>query len=192
MTSDSSCGIRAMQTRSVLAVVRGLAPTERDTILDKSGRTMVAELDRTIAMAWFSMESHMRLSDCAREVLEKDRFVDLFEAAMLSSWSSPLLNGFVKMSTTLLGLTPSSLIQRAGYVYPYVTKNLGTLTAQCSPREATVILRGFPANKFNFQCYVDGTLGCLRSLFPLTQSRGAVEVRDLDLRAGDVTYKLSW
>lgn len=184
--------IRAMQTRSLLGAVRALPVSERQVCLASVEGAIAAQIDRSIAMSWMPMELHMKLSDATRAVIGQQRFIDLFEQTMMSSWSSPLLNGFVKMSTTLLGVTPSSLIQRTPYVYSHVTQNLGSMEAEHSSHHASIRLRGFPANLYDFQCYVDGTRGCLRSLYPLTHSVGTVEVSDVDLRRGDCLYDLRW
>ena len=111
---------------------------------------------------------------------------------MLSSWQTPLLKNFVQMSTKLLGLTPNTLIQRSEYIYRHVTQGLGTLAVEPGANSATVVVRGFPAKLFDFDCYVDGTHGCIRSIFAITQAMDTVEVAQIDRKNGDVRYAVRW
>jgi hypothetical protein len=192
MRNAISCAIRAMQSRSLLGAIRELPVATQREIFRNVEPTLITQIDGAIGMSWVPMGAHMRVSDEARLVLGQERFVTLFERSMMRSWDSPLLSGFVKMSTTLLGLTPRSLVQRAPYVYTHVTRDLGSLTSEFDGPKTVVSLLGFPAEFFNFQCYVDGTFGCLRSVFALTQTHGEVTVLDMDATRGACRYQLRW
>lgn len=176
----------------LLRAVEQLPPSSRAAITASLTREERQLIEATVSVGWMPMLVHMKLSDAAFASLGEAGLRGLFERTMLSTWEQPLLRSFVQTSTGLFGLTPASLARHAGSVYQHLTRRLGDLEALVREREVQVKLRGFPAQAFQFPCYVAGLQGCLQSLLPLTSRVGTVEVTHRDLQRGDVGYLLRW
>ncbi len=113
---------------------------------------------------------------------------------MAASFDRPLLKGFVQMSTNLFGLTPLSLLRQGDRIYGQITRDLGALgfEARGSGSAGDMTLRGFPADRYRFVCFVEGLQGCIAACFPLAGGRGEVIVEDRDEARGAVRYRLRW
>jgi hypothetical protein len=186
--------MRAVHTQMLLRSIERLPAADRDAVRALAGRATLAEVDAVLPVAWHPMALHMRLSDAARDVVGPERNVALWSDTMAASFERPLLKGFVQMSTSLFGLTPPSLLRQGDRIYGQLTRDLGALRfdADASGSSGEVTLRGFPADRFRFVCYVEGLQGCIAACFPLAGGRGEVAVADQDEGRGDVRYRLRW
>jgi hypothetical protein len=186
--------IRAAQTQSLLTAISRLGPTERSKITalidPRTTEAILAELP----MAWVPMGQHMHVSDAAREVLGSQGLVRLFRETMLSSFDRPLLRTFLNMTFGIFGVTPGGLIKRSNKIYDHVTRELGTLSATLAEdSRAQLTLVGFPAQQFNFDCYVDGLAGCLEATLAFASAEhGKVRPLHQESASGNVVYDLSW
>jgi hypothetical protein len=63
---------------------------------------------------------------------------------------------------------------------------------QLPAEERDAVLRGFPADRYRFECYVEGLQGCIEAALPLARARGEVRVVDRAPARGDVRYRVSW
>lgn len=185
--------MRAAQTQSLLAAVRRLPSNERSEVLAQLRSDTVPEIESGVAVAWLPMSIHMELSDALRATVGPTRNVEIWRRTMTASFDRPFLRGFVRMTTSLLGLSPLSLFRRAESIYGHVTRDVGSIHFESTGKsEGVVELRGYPARELSFPCYVEGLQGCLLACFDVCRTDGRVTVHDQDDRAGEATYHLIW
>jgi uncharacterized protein (TIGR02265 family) len=184
--------MRAAQTQSLLAAIGKLRPRERDDIFGRIGEGDVRQAEDALPVTWLPMSLHMRISDHLRDVVGPTRNVAVWRDAMLQAFERPFLRGFVMMSVAVFGLTPGGLLRRADRVYEHITRELGTVHFEPDgPRSGSVELRGFPASRYRFICYVEGLAGCLSATISLCGARERVFVTRRD-EAGSASYRVSW
>jgi hypothetical protein len=186
--------MRAAQTQALLHATARLAPEERRAVFARIGEEAVAQIESSIGLAWLPMALHMDLSDAVRAAVGPRRNVDVWRETMLATWSRPLLRGFVETVTKVFGLGPGGIVRQAPRIYGHLTKGCGEISfeAAAGGDGARVVLTGFPADRFDFDCYVEGTQGCIESTFPLTRTRGEVSVVSKTPERGEVHYELRW
>jgi hypothetical protein len=193
MPPSGEPAMRGAHTRSLFAAVQRLPEGERARVLAAAGSEVVTEIERAFGLSWLSMDIHMRLSDAVRDVVGPKRNAEVWRATMAMSYERPILKSFVHGAVDLFGLTPSTLLRQGPRVYEHLTRNLGKLTFDPGPRhEATVRLRGFPASRYRFACYVEGLAGCIESTVALGHATGEVVPRDVVESRGEVTYSVRW
>jgi hypothetical protein len=186
--------IRAIQTQLLLRTVERLPTSERTAIGALVGGDALAEVDAPLPVAWHPMSLHMRLSDAIRDVVGPQRNVAVWEETMAACFERPILRGFVAMSTSLFGVSPLSLLRQADRMYVQLTRDLGLIRfrADGGGTSGVLALRGFPARRYRFICYVEGLMGCIQAAFPLANAEGTIDVIDHDEARGDVTYGVRW
>jgi hypothetical protein len=185
--------IRAAQSQSLLAAAERLGPSERHLVFDRTGPTALEAIRSPLPISWVSMAHHMKLAVSIHGVLGRRRNIDLWQRTMVDAFRRPFLRGFVNMTTSLLGLRPSSLLKRSGTMYEHVTRNVGVVSFELqSEREGEAELRGFPAAEFDFACYVDGLQGCIEATFTICNTAGRVDVIETIEQRGDVRYHIAW
>jgi hypothetical protein len=186
--------MRAALSQSLLRAVETLAARDRDAVRAIVGRAGLESVDAMLPIAWVSMVLHMRVSDAIRDVVGPERNVGVWCKTMTTASDRPVLRGIMRMSSDLLGATPFSLLRPVDRIYTHVTRGLGTArfeTARGSS-EGVVLLRGFPADRFRFECYIEGVTGCLQSFLLLCRATGEVSVADRDDARGDVRFVVRW
>lgn len=186
--------IRAIQTQLLLRTVERLPSADRDAVRSQVGAAALAEVDAPLPVAWHPMSLHMLLSDAIRDVIGSERNVAIWADTMAACFDRPLLRGFIAMSTSLFGASPVSLLRQSDRIYIQITRDLGALRfrADASDASGEITLRGFPARRYRFMCYVEGLMGCLQASFPLAGAEGTVDVIDLDEARGAVSYGVRW
>lgn len=185
--------MRAAQSQSLLATVKRLPASERDAILRRTGVHTIEAIAGTLAVSWVSMTHHMRLSCAIRDELGSERNVELWQKTMVQSFDRPFLRGFISMTTSLLGVSPTSILKRGGSMYEHITRDVGAMRWEPSgEREGDATLSGFPADRYDFSCYVEGLHGCLQATLNICNARGTVAVSRRDDARGDVRYRLVW
>jgi len=184
--------IRALQSKSLLAAVRTLAPASRDRILVEAGSALTADVDAALAISWLDMDKHMRLSDVVRDVIGPAENVAVWRSAMTRTFRHPLLEGFSRLATRLFGASPLSLLRHTGRIYAHLTMDLGEAGFEPGPTPETsrVWLRGFPAHRYRFICYEEGVMGCIESAFDVCRAAGRVTVESRDAASGSVSYQV--
>jgi hypothetical protein len=185
--------VRAVQTQLLLRSIERLPTAERDAVFAGAGRAALDAVDAVLPVGWHPMALHMCLSDALRAV-GPERNVRVWEATMAACFERPILRGFVDMSTSLFGVTPLSVLRQVERIYGQITRDLGVVRFDPSPRprEGDIALSGFPADRFHFECYVEGLQGCIEAVLPLAHARGEVKVIDCAPARGDVRYRISW
>jgi hypothetical protein len=186
--------MRAIQTQLLLRSVERLPAADLAAITARCGRPALERIDAVLAVSWHPMSLHMLLSDATRDVIGPERAIQVWRETMGASFQRPLLRGFVEMSTNLFGVRPSSLLRQSDRVYGQITRDLGALQFELDPSDTRghLTLRGFPAARYRFICYVEGLMGCVESIFPLLGARGALTVESRDDARGDVRYRVTW
>lgn len=184
--------MRAAHTRSLLSATKNLAIGERRQIGERVGSEDLERIEAALPLAWTSMDLHMKLSDAVRDVIGPERNVRVWCAAMSQSLDRPLLAGFVRMSTSLFGITPVALFRQSDRIYKQLTKELGTMTFEGEGSSGTITLRGFPSHRWRFACYVEGTAGCLEATANFANVKSKVEVLDVDDARGNVRFGVRW
>lgn len=186
----TSPAVRAAQSQSLLQTVRRLP--ERDSILAKVHPNHLESIDSATALAWIPMGEHMQLAVAMREVMGPARGVELWRATMLQAFARPFLRSFVTMTTSLLGITPSSLLRRADAMYGHVVRDAGSISYESNaPRAGVVSMRDYPA-RFGFDCWIEGVQGCLLATIELGRERGTVDVVEADEPRGFARYEVRW
>lgn len=182
--------IRATQCKALLATVRGQPGAIRDEVLGRLAPDDLEWIDGSLGLGWASMALHMRLSDAIRDVVGPERNVELWRTTMGAVFASPVLRGFVDLTTGLFGLSPIALLRRSETVYDHITRQLGKLTFEDrGPDACAITLKGFPSGTYRFICYVEGLTGCLAACFDVCKvSGGGVVVEHVDDARGDVRY----
>jgi len=185
--------MRAAQAQSLLAAVRRLPARERVAVLEQLDPRTLPAIESCLAVAWVPMFVHMDLSDALRDVVGPVRNVEVWRSTMTASFNRPFLRGFVHMTTSLLGLSPSSLFRRGESIYGHVTRDIGSIRfVSAGSNEGLIEMEGFPASEFTFPCYVEGLHGCLLACFDVCRSDGRIIVTGQDARAGSATYHAIW
>jgi hypothetical protein len=185
--------MRAAQSQSLLATVKRLPAREREPILQRTGATTLDAIAATLPISWVSMTHHMRLSCAIRDELGGPRNVELWCQTMEYAFKRPFLRGFVSMTTSLLGVRPTSLLKRGGRMYEHITRDVGAMRYEAiSDSEGYASLRAFPADRYDFTCYVEGLTGCLEATIAICATGGRVVVVQRDDARGDVSYRVSW
>lgn len=185
--------IRAAQTQLLLRSVERLPSADQRAIREIVGPAALARVDDALPVAWHPMSLHMLLSDAVRDVIGPERNVRIWSETMTTTFQRPLLRGFVSMSTSLFGVSPLSILRQADRIYLQITRDLGDVRFDSHGREAgEITLRGFPAHRYRFICYVEGLMGCIDACFPLADSEGQITVIDVDDARGDVRYGVTW
>lgn len=184
--------IRAVQCHSLLRAVRKLPVPERDEIFRRLGPSVLERLESLLPVAWAPMALHMYLSDIVRDVVGPERNVAVWRTTMASTLERPLFKGFVRMTADLFGITPSSFLRQGERIYDHLTKDLGYVRAWAEVTSGCVELYAFPADRFQFICYVEGLWGCVEATVALSPVPCSVRVRDMDEKKGNVSYVLCW
>ena len=185
--------MRAAQSQSLLAAVERLGPSERQLVLERAGAAALEAIRGPLPISWVSMTHHMQLAVSIHGVLGPRRTIDLWERTMVDAFRRPFLRGFVNMTTSLLGLRPSSLLKRSGTMYEHVTRGVGAVSFDLrGDTEGEVALRSFPAEKYDFACYVDGLQGCIEATFTMCNTTGHVDVLEVIDQRGDARYRVAW
>lgn len=184
--------IRALQSQSLLRAVRTLPSAERNEILARVGPATIEILESAFPVAWNSMALHMHLSDIVRDVLGPERNVGIWRSTMALSLERPLFKGFVRMTAELFGVSPVSFLRQGERIYEHLTKGLGTLKSWSEPNRGFIELRQFPADRYQFICYVEGLAGCIRATVELAPVPYTLTIRDMDEKKGDVSYWIDW
>ena len=191
--SAAAPAMRGAMTRALLDCVRKLRPADRDRVLARAGDGVMA-IDAATALEWIPMRTHMGLSESLFAVVGVTRGIDVWRDAMLLSLDRPILRTFVKMSTNLFGVTPSSILRQTERLYPYLTRGIGSaaFVPGPTPRGGHFLLKAFPSAQFDFPCYVNGLQGCIEAAFALCKQHSYVRVAERDEGQGTVTYALRW
>lgn len=186
--------IRAAQTQLLLRSVERLPAEELRTVREMMGPAALSQVDDALPVAWHPMSLHMRLSDAVRDVVGPERNVRVWTETMATTFQRPLLRGFVSMSTSLFGVSPLSVLRQADRIYLQLTRDLGALRFDARPGKdaGEITLRGFPAKRYRFICFVEGLMGCIDACFPLADAEGRITVLDVDEARGDVQYGMTW
>lgn len=184
--------MRAAQTQSLLAAIERLALGDRGEVLKRVGPADLQAASSALPIGWLPMSLHMRISDHLRDVVGPERNVDVWQDAMATAFERAFLKSFVTMTVSIFGLSPGGLFRRADKIYEHVTRDLGAIRFEPRGDHAGVVsLRGFPASRYRFICYVEGLTGCLAAtiqLHGLTPHVTVIERDDL----GDVRYDVAW
>jgi hypothetical protein len=187
--------MRAALTQSLLHhAVETLPAAERDAVRALVGPAGLAAIDALLPISWAPMVLHMRLCDAIRDVVGPERNVAVWRAAMTAACDHPVLRGILRMSSSLLGASPFSLLRPIDRIYTHVTRGLGAARFESVQGSAAgiVALRGFPADRFRFQCYVEGATGSFQSFLQLCRATGEITVIDRDDARGDVRLVVRW
>jgi hypothetical protein len=185
--------MRAAMSQSLLAAAKRLPPRDRDRIIERAGQPALDAITSPLPVAWVSGVHHMNLASSIHGVLGPKRTIELWRGAMSDTFQRPFLRGFVRVTTGLLGVRPSSLLKHAGSVYEHVTRNLGLLRYEpTAESEGIVELVEFPVQRFDFGSYVDGMIGCIEATLTLCNARGDVLVIAQDDRRGEVRWRVTW
>jgi hypothetical protein len=185
--------MRAAQAQSLLAAIRRLPKRDVDAVFARTAEGTLSTIEGTLALGWVPMAVHMDLSDALRDTLGPERSLELWRTTMTTSFERPLLRGFVRMTTNLLGVTPMSLFRRGESIYEHVTRDVGKMRFEpTGPTSGVAELQGFPASRFNFACYVEGTQGCLLACFDICRAIGTATVTRLDDVRGEAVFALEW
>lgn len=185
--------MRAAMSQSLLGKVKRLPPRERDQILARTGPAALDAVTAPLPVAWIAGDHHMSLANAVHGVLGPKRNVEIWRAAMTDTFQRPFLRGFVRVTTGLLGLRPSSLLKHATSVYEHVTRNLGRLSYEPNTdHEGVIELSDFPVGRFEFKSYNDGMLGCVEATLTMCNVRGDVQQIAEDVERGSVRWRISW
>ncbi|MFO0546934.1 MAG: hypothetical protein U0271_01035 [Polyangiaceae bacterium] len=183
-------GIRAAQSQTLLQTVRGLP--EREQILARVRPSVLEGIGAATPLAWIAMGEHMQLATAVRDVLGPARAIETWRSTMLQSFERPFLKSFVSMTTSLLGITPSSLLRRADVMYGHVVRDAGGLRYEATSEHGGIVsIRDYPA-RFGFECWMEGIQGCLLATIELGRARGAVKLVESDDKRGFARCDVSW
>lgn len=184
--------IRAIQSQSLLRAVRSLRAGERNEILGRFGPANVEIVEAAFPVSWNSMALHMHLSDIVREIIGPERNIEIWRTTMAWSLERPLFKGFVRMTADLFGVSPASFLRQGERIYDHLTRGLGRVKSWGEGRNGYIELRQFPADLFQFMCYVEGLAGCIQATVELAGVPYSLKIRDADERRGNVDYWLAW
>ncbi len=185
--------MRAAQSQSLVATVKRLDAPEVEAIFARATGPALEAIAHTLPLGWVSLEHHMKLSGAIRDELGSARNIELWKHAMTHSFERPFLRGFVSMTTSLLGVRPPSLLRRGGSIYAHVTRGAGDIRWEPhGETEGEALLTGFPADRFDFACYLEGLAGCIDATLAICNTHGSVKVVDRDDTRGDVRYRVAW
>jgi hypothetical protein len=186
--------MRCAVTQMLLGGVDRLPPIERDAIRARVGGAELRITSEALPIAWGPMARHMRLTVAIRETVGSARNVELWTETMAALFERPILRSFVQMSTSLFGVTPRALLRQTDRFYAQLTRDIGELVCSGDPTERSgeVMLRGFPAERFDFPCYAEGMQGCLAAVLPLTRARGQVSLAAMDEARGEARLRMEW
>ncbi|MBL8741765.1 MAG: hypothetical protein JNK04_11745 [Myxococcales bacterium] len=173
--------------------MKRLSADEADAIFARATAPSLEAISSTLPLGWVSMTHHMRLSCAIRDELGTARNIELWKRAMVHSFERPFLRGFVSMTTNLLGLRPPSLLRRGGSIYSHVTRNAGAMHwDERGDKKGEAVLTGFPADRYDFSCYLEGLAGCIDATLSICNTHGSVRVVERDDARGDVRYHVEW
>jgi hypothetical protein len=167
---------------------------DKTEIVARIGGAAIERVKGTLPVLFLPMSLHMHISDCIRDVVGPERNVEIWRETMVTSFGRPFLKSFVAMTISIFGVTPTGLLNRAENVYEHITRRTGRLSftpSASSDREGRMDLRGFPADRYRFICYVEGLAGCLEATLDICKTPGTVRVLEHDPK-GDVTYGIAW
>ena len=180
-------------SQQLLRTVDSLPAAERDAIRALAGRWTIDAIEAILPVAWTPMSHHMALSDAVRDVVGPSRNIETWRATMNVSIDRPVLRGFMRMSADLFGTTPVSYLRQGERIFPHLTRDVGTFAFETDgPSSGHLTLRGFPAGRYRFICFVEGLAGCIESFLAVTVASASVGIDDLDEARGLVRYRTSW
>jgi hypothetical protein len=191
----SEPSIRGAMSRSLLAAVDRLDARERAEIRARVDAAILERIEGTFVGAWVTMRDHMALSDAVRDVVGPARNVEVWQSTMTSVFELPLMQGFVRMTRSLFGLTPMGLLKQAERIYTHLVRSAGVLRFDEvgeDGRSATFTLRRWPSHRFRFICYVEGLTGSFLGGVSITGERGHADVLEVNDETGTARYRVRW
>lgn len=181
-------------TQALLEQIRSLPQIEHDAVLERFGHARAGALESYHAITFIDMAEHMALADAARDVVGPERNVELWHGVILQTLERPLLAGFVTMSLKLFGLTPAGLLSQSARVLHQLIRDAGSV--EYEPRAdrsgCEIVLHDFPADRFRFDTFIEGTHGAILGALTVTRHTGTVRVHQQDPGMGLARFVCTW
>lgn len=191
--NQSHWRIRAHISRQVVGRLHELPAEAARRVRDALSEEQVARARGDGLAAWVDMVDHMTVCNVVQDVIGSEAHIAYWEEGARQTYGGGFLQKFFSTAKNVFGASPMATFKRFDWVYSFSTRNLGTVEV-VTPDEHTaeVTLDGFPADRFRFSCYREGTQGSLRGIFALFDIAGEVTVVDEDEGRGRVVYRARW
>lgn len=187
--ASTSRSARAVLTHSVIDEIDRLPQARR--IFAEAGEERVARMRQLLPIAWVDLDEHLRLVEALYAAVGPDQNRAFWRRVMVTTLSTPLVAGVVRMSTA--GHGPMRLLARGQLVHGALTRGTGTL-AVVDPTESSCVitLSGFPSSAHSLDCYANGIGGSILGACDRAGVRPRVVTTLVSEARGDARYDVSW
>ncbi|MEM6957718.1 MAG: hypothetical protein AAF645_18635 [Myxococcota bacterium] len=168
---------RAAWGHVLLANLAERAPVRHRRVLERLHPKTHSAYEGLAAMRWVPMEAHMELSDEIRaEVGAGLRYSEFWRQAGLRLANRPILSGFLQMVGRLSGSDPLRVANQFPRFFRHTFRHVVDARVVREPGRTVLELFDFDGAAFNFECFVEGTVGVLMASGDVTNSRLRAEV----------------
>lgn len=187
--ATTSRSARAVLTHSVIAEIERLPQARR--IFAEAGEEQVARMRQLLPIAWVDLGEHLRLVEALYAAIGPDQNREFWRRVMVTTLSTPLVAGVVRMSTA--GHGPMRLLARGQLVHGALARGTGILAVSDATDSSCVItLTGFPSSAHSLDCYANGIAGSILGACDRAGVRPRVVTTLVSDTRGDVRYDVAW
>lgn len=193
MTNTPKPQIRALQTKALVAALRGVPrwPEILAEVVRAMGDASSLEaLGGLLDVSWVDLDLQDRLTVAIEQHLGERAHVELWQQVFHESIAGPMLTSMFGVVQRISGLEAVSLARRAPLVYRHMTRGCGELTWRDHSAGGTLQLLGLPT-PHSLGCWARSTLGFLQAAASaIGQPTGVVALEMIDEPGRRATFEV--
>src|SRR5262249_26545643 len=156
---------------------RKAAPPGLGRELERLPPSLLARVYTSLGLEWQSLEDHMAILQCVRNVTSDRVFHELTCDASIEMAERPLIKTFRDSAFRLLGVRAGALVRLAPRAIPLIYRNVCRLEQEMldAPGTARAVISGFVPGPYRFDTFVQSLTGGAHGQLIVAGAEGSAE-----------------